>query len=67
MDTYQPIHLFLTLPAISEQLAEFDVDQRWQELTKQHKDFVEIGLRPVQPWDTTSKVFFSGAHWPGIY
>lgn len=44
MDPCRPLHLFLPLPATSKQLAEFDVDQRWQKLTKQHKDFGEFGL-----------------------
>jgi len=46
------------LPATSEQLAESDVDQRWQELTKQHKDSGETGLRGGQPWDTISNEHF---------
>lgn len=58
MDPYRPLHLFPPLPATSDQLAEFDVAQRWQELTKQHEDFGEMRLRPVQPWDTISKVIF---------
>lgn len=41
MDSYWFLQFFPLLPASSE-LAEFDVCQRWQELTRQHKDFGEI-------------------------
>lgn len=57
-DPSWPLHFFPPLPDTLEQLAEFDVDWKWQELKKQHKDFGENRLRPVQPWDTSARCFF---------